>query len=353
MPALSLVPTLLRGPFGAPPVAGLRAVASRRPVLGAALAARRRAAADAAQAVAGVWQADALHGGPARVAATGHAQLDADLPGGGWPLGAMTELLQPVLAAQPDDVGAGEAPLWPLLLPALVAQRQAWAAQHAAPSGHAVVVLVGVPRPPYLPALAAAGLPPDSLLWLPGAVPAAALWSAEQALRCADVAAVLAWLPRVRQAELRRLHLAAAQRGDSLLFVLRPAHVAREASPAPLRLQLELGPAPLHGLPEQGAALAPLVVRIVKRRGPPLAGPLLLPSQPSALRALMAASAARRAGALEQAAGLESVLRHADDPRLAAMGAQVLPFMTRPAGEKEELRDDPDSDALDRLAVAA
>jgi protein ImuA len=63
------------------------------------------------------------------------------------------------------------------------------------------------------------------------------LWACEQALRCAEVSAVLAWLPRARVGELRRLQLAAAQH-ESLLFVLRPESVAQSASPARLRLAL-------------------------------------------------------------------------------------------------------------------
>ena len=242
-----------------------------------------------------VWHADMLHAGASpRVAATGHAVLDAELPGGGWPLDGMVELLQPVL---------GDAPLWPLLLPALAAHQPGRA-----------VVLVGTPLTPYLPALTAGGLPPQRMLW----IPEASSWAAEQALRCADVAAVLAWLPRARQAELRRLHLATAQRGDGLLFVVRPAQAAREASPAPLRLRLELEVA------EHAAGLASLAVDIVKRRGPPLAAPLRLPAQPPALRALLAAGAARQ-----------------------RTGARVLPFAARPVAKEEGARD------VDRLAVAA
>jgi protein ImuA len=49
-----------------------------------------------------------------QVVATGHAALDAQLPGGGWPVGAMTELLQaprpgPCLAAFAAGTGAGGA----------------------------------------------------------------------------------------------------------------------------------------------------------------------------------------------------------------------------------------------------
>ena len=42
---------------------------------------------------AGVWRADALDAGAAPAFTTGHAALDAALPGGGWPLGALVELL--------------------------------------------------------------------------------------------------------------------------------------------------------------------------------------------------------------------------------------------------------------------
>jgi hypothetical protein len=63
------------------------------------------------------------------------------------------------------------------------------------------------------------------------------LWACEQALRCADIAAVLAWLPQARVGDLRRLQLAAAQH-EGLLFVFRPESVAQSASPARLRLQV-------------------------------------------------------------------------------------------------------------------
>ena len=64
-----------------------------------------------ATAPPGVLPADALaadDGG--RTVSTAHPSLDVQLPGGGWPLGALIELLQP----------APDAPVWPLVLPALV-----------------------------------------------------------------------------------------------------------------------------------------------------------------------------------------------------------------------------------------
>ncbi|MEI8324881.1 MAG: hypothetical protein WCH44_05835, partial [Betaproteobacteria bacterium] len=60
-------------------------------------------------AAAGVWRADQLAHAASSVLVSGHPALDAQLPGGGWPVGALTELLQ-------MQSGTGE---WGLLLPAL------------------------------------------------------------------------------------------------------------------------------------------------------------------------------------------------------------------------------------------
>ncbi len=211
----------------------------------------------------GIWRGDMLDDAEAQVIATGQAALDAELPGGGWPIGALTELL----------LSAPETQVWRLLLPALA---QA-VAQRGGP-----VVLIGTPQEPFGPALAAEGLPIEALLRIRSEAPAASLWACEQALRCAEVAAVLAWLPQARVGELRRLQLAAA-RHAALLFVCRPMSVAGSASPARLRLQVEAGEDTAH-----------MAVRILKRRGPPLAAPLALPARSTRMAALLAASQWRR-----------------------------------------------------------
>ncbi|MCW5648864.1 MAG: translesion DNA synthesis-associated protein ImuA [Ramlibacter sp.] len=209
-----------------------------------------------------VWRVDELAMEEERVLPSGHAALDAQLPGGGWPLGGLVELLQP----QPAS------PVWPLLLPALAQVVR----QQPGP-----VVLVGAPFEPFGPGLSAQGLPGERLLCVRAEKPAARLWAAEQALRCAEVAAVLAWLPQARSAELRRLHLAAQQQGR-LLFVLRTLAVEHESSPARLRLRL-------HGTDG-------LQVHLLKRRGPPLLAPVALPLHAPLLAALLAARHGRRAG---------------------------------------------------------
>ena len=259
----------------------------------------------------GVWHADELAGGAVHTVATGHALLDAELPGGGWPLGALTELLQ-----------APGAPCWSLLLPAL--------AVHWQRSGEAVA-LVCPPHEPFMPALAAAGLPARAILWIRADTAMASLWAAEQALRCADVGAVVAWLPGAQPVALRRLQAAAARRAGSLLFVLRPEGAASAASPARVRVAV-------RGVAAQaaqaGAEVAPqMQVRILKRRGPPLMKPLVLHAHDERVRALLAAQQASR-------------------HEVERLGAAVLPFAALSA-QPEDSFSSSHSYALDRIAVAA
>ena len=222
-----------------------------------------------------VWRADALAGASGATLASGHGALDAELPGGGWPVGALCEILQPPGVCQE----------WRLLLPAL--------ARSTGP-----LVLVGPPHVPFGPGLAAQGLDGRRLLWVGADAPAARLWAAEQALRCSEVTAVLAWLPQVRAELLRRLQLA-AQTHSKLLFVLRPSGAQSESSPAVLRLQLgaarPLKAALDAGLAGPMTALAggdvtsdALHVQILKRRGAPLARTLVLPARPASLAVLLA-----------------------------------------------------------------
>ena len=207
----------------------------------------------------GVWRADDFAAQEA-VMSTGFDLLDAQLPGQGWPVGHMVEVLQP----KPEQHA------WQLLLPAL-----SQAAQHEC----GPVVLVDAPFEPFGPSLQAQGLAATRLLRIKAGKPSARLWAAEQSLRCADVAAVVAWLPRANNNELRRLHIAAQQHGR-LLFVFRTLQAVNESSPARLRIQVE------------GAQS--LDVRILKRRGPPLLEPLHLQSHPDRLIALLDARKARR-----------------------------------------------------------
>jgi protein ImuA len=207
-----------------------------------------------------VWRGRELAQAREKTLSTGHALLDAQLPGNGWPHGNLIEVLQ----AQP------QLHVWQLLAPALAQCAQ----QQGGP-----IVLVGSPYEPFGPGLAGRGLRPEQLLCVQADQPSARLWAAEQALRCADVSAVLAWLPRARSEDLRRLHLC-AQQHDRFLVVFRGIDARSHSSPARVRLQVD--------------GLEQLEVRILKRRGPPLLQPLVLHGQPQRLSALLAARKSRR-----------------------------------------------------------
>lgn len=230
---------------------------------------------------ANVWRAGELGSASVQTIATGYAALDAVLPGGGWPQGALIEMLQP-------QAGVHE---WGLVAPALAALQ--------ARASRELTVLVGAPWLPFGPALGARALDMRRLLSIqgkPGDAPSL-LWATREALQCADVQSVLAWLPDARSAHVRRLQIA-AHAHHKLLFVFRPLRAQHESSPAPLRLRVE-GAAGEAGL---------LRVDVFKRRGPPLAAPLLLDTRPARLAALLAASRERVRRQREEAGVLAPLL---------------------------------------------
>jgi protein ImuA len=216
--------------------------------------------------LANVWRAGELGSASLQTVATGYAALDGALPGGGWPQGALVEMLQP-------QAGLYE---WGLVVPALAALQ--------AQAAGLLTVMVGAPHLPFGPALGARQLNMQRLLSIhgkPGDAPSL-LWATREALQCGDVHCVLAWLPDARSAHLRRLQIA-AHAHNKLLFVFRPLRAQQESSPAPLRLLME------GAVSDAGN----LLVHVVKRRGPPLAAPLLLDTRPARLSALLAASRER------------------------------------------------------------
>ena len=219
--------------------------------------------------LAQVWRAGELGGASLQTVATGYVSLDQALPGNGWPQGAMTEVLQP-------QAGLHE---WGLVAPVLAGVQSVLNSIKGQ-----MLVLIGPPHLPFGPALGAQRLDMPRMLCVRGAAGNAPslLWATREALQCADVAAVLAWLPDARSAHLRRLQIA-AHAHNKLLFVFRPLRAQQESSPAPLRLLLE------------GAVHSDgnLLIHVLKRRGPPLAAPVLLDTRPARLSALLAASRER------------------------------------------------------------
>lgn len=179
---------------------------------------------------------------------TGFPALDALLPGGGWPQGALTEIL-----ADSEAVGALR-----LVLPALATLSEAprWLAW------------IAPPHVPYAPALAAGGVTLSRVLLVHPRERTDRLWALEQALRSGTCSAVLAWLAGTGRTPMRRLQLA-AEAGDTWGVLFRPAWARRESSPAALRLLVEAVPGGVR-------------VRVLKRRGGWAVGPVTLELAPRA-----------------------------------------------------------------------
>lgn len=196
-----------------------------------------------------VWRGN----GCARVAIpgipTGFPELDAVLPGGGWPAAVLTEIYA-------EHQGIGE---MQLLMPAAARLTRAgrW------------ITLIAPPYIPYAPALAAWGLGLSRLILVRAPGTEERFWASEQALRHQGCGAVLAWVDRAPERALKRLQLA-AETGSAAAFLFRSARVI-PASPAALRLHV-------------GRLQNRTVVRVLKRRGSDLPAPIALdlPNPPSA-----------------------------------------------------------------------
>jgi protein ImuA len=222
-----------------------------------------------------LWLGHQLGHSGTRTIASGFPLLDAELPGGGWPRGVLSELLLP-------HPGVGEIRL---LAPALACAQRAGR----------LVMLFDPPAALSAAALAALHLAVDDLLVvqtrtrvLPGSD---SLWALEQALKSGHVGAIVAWLPpRLRAERLRRLQLA-AHNHEGAAFVIREAAAAARPTASPLRLSMQPGGADR------------LQLRILKRRGPPLEAPvqLELPSVLSGAARRRAASGSGRQRALHAA----------------------------------------------------
>lgn len=189
----------------------------------------------------GVWRGGELDHAAHPTLATGHAPLDAELPGGGWPAGTLTEVLH-------DAAGIGEV----TFLSGALAR---------ASEGNRLIAWINPPHLPYAPAIAQSGLEPGRCLVVRPATREDALWAAEQALKSGACGAVLLWLEVLRQSSedyawLRRLQMA-AESGKAMAVLYRSTAAERHSTPAHLRVVLS------H---DEG-----LRIRIPKRRGPPLA----------------------------------------------------------------------------------
>ena len=212
-----------------------------------------------------VWRAgDLSPSGWAGIVSSGISALDIELPGGGWPQGAITELLL-------DVPGHGELSL---LMPALArATKTGRPCVWTLPCEQTPNVSAapgGIPLP-YAPALAAAGIDLERSIFVQPTTPRESLWALEQSLRMPHLGALIGWLPAGHTdadfRALRRLHLLAS-RHQALVFVLRACRAAAAPSPASLRLQLACRDGHLD-------------VTLLKRRGRPLLEPVTVQVYPT------------------------------------------------------------------------
>ena len=193
-----------------------------------------------------LWRAAHLSRASGRTVDTGYLALSAQLPGGGWPLGALVELLV-------QQEGSGEIRL---LAPAL-----------ARLSEKRAIALIGPRQVPHALAYGYLGVTARHLLWLKPQKSADALWSAEQILKAGSCGALLLWQQHMRSEALRRLHLA-AQTSETLLIVLRPLACTQDSSPATLRLTVR-------------PCVGGVQVDMIKRKGPSMPAPLMIALEPS------------------------------------------------------------------------
>jgi len=162
-----------------------------------------------------VWRAGRQAAPATPGESTGFAVLDALLPHGGWPHGALSELLIPA-------EGVGELTL---LMPTIARMTKAGR----------LVALIAPPLCPYAPAWQRAGVD-LRYLEIVDADARGALWAFEQCLRSAAFSAVLGWPSHADGPALRRLQVA-ADTGQCLGFAVRDSKHADNPSPAALRIE--------------------------------------------------------------------------------------------------------------------
>lgn len=174
------------------------------------------------------------------VHASGFPALDERLEGGGWPAGALMELLC-------DTPGLGELRLLAPALARLSRGEARW------------IVWVAPPFLPYAPALSRAGIDTGRMLLVHPKDHREASWALDQALKSGAASAVLAWLDEsaLKGAAIRRLQLAAVQ-GRTWATLFRPGRAAGKASMAALRILVE---------GEAAEQCDRLTLTVLKRRG--------------------------------------------------------------------------------------
>lgn len=165
-----------------------------------------------------IWRASDRGTTIPRGVTSGYPELDAILPGQGWPKNTLVEMIIP-------RWGVGE---MQLLLPLMksVTQDGRW------------ILLISPPFVPYAPALVSAGIDINRVVVLRAESSCKdVLWNIEKALQGSACAMVLAWSNWMPNGMVRRLQLA-AEAGKTLGILFRQF----EMKNSPVSIRLEISP---------------------------------------------------------------------------------------------------------------
>jgi len=191
---------------------------------------------------AAIWRGSERSRAESATIPSGFDAVDETL--GGWPLGALVELI-----AQREGIGEVS-----VLLPALarLSKDERW------------IGLINPPYIPYAPALFHAGVDLAKVVVIRATGSADTLWSMEQALRSGTCSAVLGWPAAMTEQAIRRLQLA-TETGRALgVYFTQPGAIPR-TSPVPYRLRID-------------GAIDSVRIEVLKRRGGGLTSPICLGS---------------------------------------------------------------------------
>lgn len=166
----------------------------------------------------GLWRASRIDCDFKQHHSSGFAALDAELPGAGWPIDGVTELLH-------EHYGIGE---FRLLAPALARMSHADARW---------LLLVSPPYIPYPPALAQAGVDLSRIVISQPKTTKDYLWVLENALASRSCSVLMAWPRKIMDKQVRRLQVA-SRNGNTWCILFRPEAAGLNASPAELRIRL-------------------------------------------------------------------------------------------------------------------
>ena len=168
-----------------------------------------------------IWRGSQSTTTTCAVVSTGFDKLDQCLPGGGWPLGAITEILV-------KDINYS--PMW-LIAPTLsVLSKQARWQTWIAP-----------PHIPFAPALNDNGIELSRILLVRPSKQQDALWAAEESLQSGGCSVVLFWTQHLSRIPLRRLQLA-AERSQTWMICFCTGRIVDSHTNATLRIQCQPDP---------------------------------------------------------------------------------------------------------------